>query len=154
MTISKPGRATWVAAASLLAFGGAIVTRAQSADKSVWSGVYTTEQAARGKAAYAESCAVCHGEGLAGIDVAPALTGATFLNNWNNTSAGDLFTRIKSTMPLNAPDSLSGRTVADIEAYLFQANEFPAGQIALPPSAPMMANIKIVAAAPANGAGQ
>ena len=56
MTISKPGRATWIAAASLLAFGGAIVTRAQSADKNVWNGVYTAEQAARGKAAYAESC--------------------------------------------------------------------------------------------------
>jgi mono/diheme cytochrome c family protein len=106
--------------------------------------VYTAEQATRGKAAYAANCAACHGESLAGIDVAPALTGSGFLNNWNNTSAGDLFSRIQTTMPLNAPGSLSGKTVADIEAYMFQANGFPAGQVALPPSQPMAAGIKIV----------
>lgn len=138
-----------VAVASVLTFGGAVATRAQTAEKSVWSGVYTADQATRGKAAYAASCAACHGESLAGIDVAPALTGAGFLNNWNNTTAGDLFTRIKTTMPLNAPDSLSGRTVSDIQAYLFQANGFPAGEVALPPAAPMMSNVKIVAQKPA-----
>jgi len=137
-----------IAAASLMAFGSAVATRAHTAEKTVWAGTYSAEQATRGKAAYAASCAACHGESLAGIDVAPPLTGAGFLNNWNNTSAGDLFTRIKTTMPLNAPDSLSGRTVSDIQAYLFQANGFPAGDIALPPSAPMMANVKIVAAKP------
>lgn len=141
-------RNTRVLALGLLAFGGAVVARAQAPDRTVWSGAYTAEQAARGKVAYAENCAACHGESLAGIDVAPALTGAGFLNNWNNTSAGDLHTRIKTTMPLNAPDSLSARTVADIEAYLFQANGFPAGDVALPPNAAMMGNVKIVAAKP------
>jgi mono/diheme cytochrome c family protein len=153
MKISKINGAAWAIGVSMLALGSAVVARAQTAEKTVWSGSYTAEQATRGKTAYAENCAACHGEGLAGIDVAPALTGAGFLNNWNNTSAGDLFTRIKTTMPLNAPDSLSGRTVADIQAYLFQANGFPAGQVALPPSAPMMAGVKIVAAKPA-GASQ
>jgi len=145
----KHRKAAWMAMAGTLALGGAVVARAQAADKTVWTGVYTADQATRGAAAYAESCASCHGESLAGIDVAPPLTGSGFLNNWNNTSAGDLFTRIKTTMPLNAPDSLSGRTVSDIEAYLFQANGFPAGEIALPPSPPMMANVKIVAQKPA-----
>ena len=138
-----------IAVASIIAFGGAVATRAQTAEKTVWAGAYTAEQAARGKAAYAESCAACHGESLAGIDVAPALTGAGFLNNWNNTSAGDLFTRIKTTMPLSAPGSLSGRKVSDIEAYLLQANGFPTGEIALPPAAPMMSNVKIIAQKPA-----
>ena len=145
----KRRNVAWMAMAGTLALGGAVVARAQAADKTVWTGVYTADQATRGAAAYAESCASCHGESLAGIDVAPPLTGAGFLNNWNNTSAGDLFTRIKTTMPLNAPDSLSGRTVSDIEAYLFQANGFPAGEIALPPSPPMMANVRIVAQKPA-----
>ncbi|MET3825415.1 quinoprotein glucose dehydrogenase [Sphingomonas sp. PvP055] len=138
-----------IAVASMIAFGGAVATRAQTAEKTVWTGAYTAEQATRGKAAYAESCAACHGESLAGIDVAPALTGAGFLNNWNNTSAGDLFTRIKTTMPLSAPGSLSGRTVSDIEAYVLQSNGFPAGEVALPPAAPMMSNVKIIAQKPA-----
>lgn len=138
----------WLMAASALVFGGAVVTKAQPPERSVWSGVYTAEQAERGKQAYAEQCAACHGETLGGIDVAPALTGSPFLNNWNNTSAGDLFDRIKTTMPLSAPGSLSGRTVADIEAYIFQANAFPAGELALPPSQPMMAGVKIQAQKP------
>lgn len=138
-----------IAVASMIAFGGAVATRAQTAEKTVWTGAYTAEQATRGKAAYAESCAACHGESLAGIDVAPALTGAGFLNNWNNTSAGDLFTRIKTTMPLSAPGSLSGRTVSDIEAYVLQSNGFPAGEVALPPAAPMMSNVRIIAQKPA-----
>jgi S-disulfanyl-L-cysteine oxidoreductase SoxD len=150
MTKWKPSRGMALIAASTLALGGAVVAKAQSAEKTVWSGVYTADQATRGKAAYAESCAACHGDTLAGIDVAPPLRGAAFLNNWNNTSAGDLFTRIKTTMPLNAPGSLSGRTVSDIEAYMLQANGFPAGEVALPPSPPMMANVKIVATKPAS----
>lgn len=149
MKVSKLTGTPWLIAASILALGGTVVARAQSAERSVWTGVYTADQAARGKTAYAESCAACHGESLAGIDVAPPLVGSAFLNNWNNTTAGDLFVRIKTTMPLNAPDSLSGRDVSDIEAYMFQANGFPAGEMALPPNPAMMAGVKIVASKPA-----
>ncbi|AJP72671.1 c-type cytochrome [Sphingomonas hengshuiensis] len=149
MMNSQSGFALALLGAASVALGGAITARAQAPAGSVWAGVYTAEQAERGKAAYAGECASCHGATLAGIDVAPALVGAGFLNNWNNTSAGDLFTRIKETMPLSAPGSLGGRTVSDIEAYLFQANGFPTGEIALPPSAPLMAGVKIVAQKPA-----
>jgi mono/diheme cytochrome c family protein len=128
---------------------GAAIGHAQSVERSVWSGVYTAEQAERGKAAYGTQCAACHGASLTGGDVAPALSGSPFLNNWNNTSAGDLFERIHTTMPQNAPGSLPGKAVSDIEAYLFQANGFPAGQLALPPAQPMMAGIKILATKPA-----
>lgn len=150
MTFSKPRRPTFILAAAAVVLGGSVVARAQSPGSTVWSGVYTDEQADRGKAAYAANCASCHGDTLAGIDVAPPLTGAGFLNNWNGTSAGDLFNRIKTTMPLNAPATLSGRTVADIEAFIFKANGFPAGQVALPSAPPMMANMKIVSQKPAN----
>lgn len=138
----------WIAGAALLGVGGAVVTRAQAPDRHVWTGVYTKEQAERGKTAYAENCAACHGETLAGIDVAPALVGPGFLNNWNNTSAGDLFARIQMTMPLNAPGSLGGRKVADIEAFMFEANGFPAGDLPLPPNAALMPNVRIVAQKP------
>lgn len=133
---------------ALLLIGGAIA-HAQAADRSVWTGVYTAEQAEHGKAVYAEQCASCHGATLAGGDVAPPLSGSAFLNNWNNTSAGDLFERISSTMPQSAPGSLSGKQVSDVEAYIFQANGFPIGKAMLPPAQPMMAGIKIVASKPA-----
>jgi len=133
----------WALGAAALAFGSAVVVRAQGGQRDVWNGVYTAEQAARGKVAYAENCAACHGDTLAGIDVAPALVGGGFLNNWNGTSAGDLFSRIKTTMPLSAPGSLPGKTVADIQAYIFEVNGFPAGKLPLPPSQPMAAGIVI-----------
>jgi quinoprotein glucose dehydrogenase len=144
----KPGPGLYLIIAASAVVGGTVVAGAQTAERSVWSGAYTDEQAARGKLAYAANCATCHGESLAGIDAAPPLTGATFLNNWNSTTAGDLFTRIKTTMPLNAPDTLSGKTVSDVEAYLFQSNGFPAGQVALPSNPAMMAGVKIVATKP------
>ncbi|EQB33324.1 c-type cytochrome [Sphingobium ummariense] len=143
------GRGYALVGAAVLALGGGVVASAQAPERNVWSGVYTAEQAERGKTAYAENCAACHGDTLAGIDVAPALTGGTFLNNWNNTSAGDLFGRIQSTMPLNAPGSLGGKTVSDIEAFIFQSNGFPAGELALPPNQAMMTNVKISAQKPA-----
>jgi S-disulfanyl-L-cysteine oxidoreductase SoxD len=142
-------RGTLAMGAAALVLGGAIA-HAQGADRTVWTGVYTADQAAHGKEAYGQNCASCHGPSLAGIDVAPPLTGNAFLANWNNTSAGDLFDRIHTTMPLNNPGSLPGKTVADIEAYIFQVNGFPAGEVALPPSQPMMANVKILATKPAS----
>ena len=149
MSRLKPVAGLYCILTAAATFGGAFALNAQSADRTVWSGAYTEDQAARGKAAYAANCAVCHGETLAGIDSAPPLSGSTFLNNWNSTSAGDLFTRIKTTMPLTAPDTLPGKTVSDIEAYVFQANGFPAGQVALPSNPAMMAGVKILATKPA-----
>jgi quinoprotein glucose dehydrogenase len=80
--------------------------------------------------------------------VAPPLMGSAFLNNWNGTSAGDLFTRIHDTMPLNNPGTLSGRNVADVEAFVLQTNGFPAGDVDLPSNAAMLGGTKIVTTKP------
>jgi S-disulfanyl-L-cysteine oxidoreductase SoxD len=148
MTVRSSAPYLFMGLAAVL-FTGAVVAQAQVAERNVWSGVYTAEQADRGKAAYATSCASCHGATLSGIDVAPALSGSAFLNNWNNTTAGDLFDRIHNTMPQNAPGTLGGKTVSDIEAYILQANGMPAGQTPLPPNSQMMGGIKITAQKPA-----
>lgn len=132
---------------------GLFAAQAQAPQRNVWSGVYTAAQAARGADAYAMHCAACHGSSLEGIDVAPALTGATFSSNWNNTSAADLHERIKLTMPIQAPNSLGGRMVADIEAYIFQANGMPAGDLDLPPNPALMRNVVITSQKPADDEG-
>lgn len=137
-----------VMAASAMVLAGSFAARAQSGGRTVWDGTYSAAQATRGKAVYAASCAMCHGEGLAGIDMAPPLMGSAFLNNWNGTSAGDLFTRIHDTMPLNNPGTLSGRNVADVEAFVLQANGFPAGEVDLPSNPAMLGGTKIVTTKP------
>src|SRR2546426_10344397 len=79
--------------------------------RSVWDGVYTEEQAKRGEPLYRKECASCHGDVLTGGESAPPLTGGAFLSNWNGLTLGDLFDRIRKTMPLSAPGRLDRKSV-------------------------------------------
>ena len=65
----------------------------------MWDGVFIdgTSRARRG--GYKTACSECHGNDLAGDGFAPALTGAEFMGNWNDLSVGDLFERIRISMP-------------------------------------------------------
>ena len=114
--------------------------------RSVWDGVYTKEQAAKGQAAYNESCSSCHGDTLGGGESAPALAGGEFLSNWNGLTLGELFERIRTTMPQNRPGSLSREKNAQILAYVLSANNFPAGKTDLPQQTEVLKEIKIDAA--------
>ncbi|HLW76696.1 MAG TPA: cytochrome c [Bryobacteraceae bacterium] len=98
------------------------------AQSSVWDGVYTNEQAARGQTAYGQNCESCHGEKLDGGGQAPPLAGDEFLNSWNHTTLAELFERIQTDMPADKPNSLSKDTNADILAYILKTNKFPAGE--------------------------
>lgn len=142
---------TFLASAALAVAGAGAISAealAQAAARHSWQGVFTQEQAARGQSAYMQHCVSCHGPALAGADVVPALSGATFASNWNGTSAGDLFARIHDTMPLNDPGSLRASDVSDIEAFIFQSNGFPAGDTQMPTSPTALARIKILSNKP------
>jgi len=115
---------------------------AQPPTKSIWDGVYTEEQATRGKGLYAEQCSSCHGGELTGGEMAPPLAGGEFLAGWDGLTIGDLFERIRISMPQNAPGSLSGQQNADILAYVFSANKFPAGTTEMPKEAGILKTIK------------
>src|SRR5712691_9733350 len=56
---------------------------ARTGARTVWDSVYTLSQASVGEAAYAKTCARCHGVSLSGADEAAPLTGSAFLGNWN-----------------------------------------------------------------------
>jgi len=117
--------------------------------RSVWDGVYTQEQAKRGEAAYAQECASCHGLALNGGEMAPPLTGGEFMSNWNGLTAGDLFDRIRTTMPADAPGKLNREKTADILAQILSANQFPAGSTELPHQSEILKEIRIEASKPA-----
>ena len=99
------------------------------ARQSVWDGVYTDDQAARGEAHYARSCESCHGADLSGnpVDEIPALAWDAFLMHWNGKTIKDLFDSIKRSMPQDKPGSLNARAYADVIAYLLRVNRFPSG---------------------------
>jgi cytochrome c5 len=75
------------------------------AGKTVWDGSYTDAQAKRGGAVYAAECSSCHLDDLAGQQ--GRLIGDRFMKDWREDNLGNLFHRIKTTMPRRAAGSLT-----------------------------------------------
>jgi cytochrome c len=115
---------------------------------SVWDGVYTEEQAKRGEGLYYQRCGACHGPSLEGGDMTPALTGGVFTSNWNDLPLSDLTERIRITMPLDRPSTLSRQQTVDITAFLLKANKWPAGETELPRELEPLKEIRIQAIKP------
>jgi hypothetical protein len=113
--------------------------------KTVWDGVFSAEQAKRGEATYQKECSSCHGGDLNGDGFAPALAGAEFTNTWNGTSLGDLFERIRISMPPSAPESVSAQSKVDILSFLLKTSKFPEGKTDLPPQAEALKAIQFQA---------
>jgi mono/diheme cytochrome c family protein len=122
---------------------------AQDAGKSVWQGIYTTEQAERGAGIYAQRCGACHGAALNGTGEAPALIGGEFVSHWDTMTVGDLFDRVRTTMPQNDPMSLTREEYADVLAFLLKNNGFPTGAQPLDRRSEVLATIGITAEKPA-----
>jgi len=116
--------------------------------KTVWDGVYSEEQATRGQAAYEAECASCHQPDFAGDGFAPGLAGPEFASAWNDLSVGDLFDRVRQSMPPSNPGSVPPATKVDILAYLLKGNKMPAGSTDLPTEAEALKQIKYLANKP------
>lgn len=118
------------AGACLLAVGLTAAQAPASPTASVWDGVFTAEQAARGRLAYAQHCASCHGGELKGGEGKP-LAGEPFWADWRETTVEYLLTRVSTEMPFSEDGSLAGSlapsTYADVVAFVLQQNELPAG---------------------------
>ena len=130
-------------AASVLLVIAVIVVSAQ-AQKTVWDGVYTEEQAKRGADVYAEKCAMCHGDSLGGVESAPALTGPQFYATWEGENLNSLFERIRMSMPQDNPGSLSRAQNADIIAHMLHVGGYPAGSTPLEGQAGALTGIKVL----------
>lgn len=99
---------------------------------SAMQGVYTKDQAARGKARYFTACAACHGGVLQGDGDAPELAGKSFMKRWGNQSVSALFTFAASQMPVGRPGSLGAQGYADVIAFILANNGLPDGARELP----------------------
>jgi mono/diheme cytochrome c family protein len=123
-------------AAPLLIAG---IAQAQSTDstagKSVWLGVYTEEQAARGDTEHRNNCSSCHGT--------EKYSGDNFTKNWVGRTVFDLFDQIRTTMPDDNPGGLSAQQYKDVVAYILKTNGIPAGTDSLPSDPEAMRLLKI-----------
>ena len=98
-------------------------------------GVYTAQQAARGRDIYFGNCRSCH--------TPESHTGATFTATWNKRSLAELYGFVRERMPKNDPGSLSDQEYADVLAYLLKLNKTPAGKSELPADSVAMQGIRI-----------
>jgi mono/diheme cytochrome c family protein len=107
------------------------VALAAAAPRSTSAGVYTDEQALAGEKVYYARCSSCHGEDLAGIERAPALAGAQFLEAWRGRNLRRLLDRIDE-MPPSEPRSLTPADAVAVLTFLLRESGMPSGPAALP----------------------
>lgn len=121
------GRRTAILAGvfAIASWGAAAVTRAQApaaGGPSTSDGVYTTEQAAKGKELFDEKCASCHN--------AEKFSGA----EWTRAYVGRALSEVNASMaemPMDNPGSLTADEIGALIGYFLSLNKYPTGQAAL-----------------------
>jgi mono/diheme cytochrome c family protein len=121
---------------------GATSASAQQAShdstRSTLMGVFTDQQAARGRDLYAASCTGCH--------TAASHTGVAFWNTWVGRPLSELFNYVSERMPKSDPGSLTREEYAQLVAHLLKLNGMPVGDEELPPDSVALKRILIESA--------
>src|SRR6056297_3353448 len=101
---------------------------------SIWEGVYTEEQAQRGRDTFVGQCAQFHGtrgDGQAGRDpdqpAAPTLVNEALFQGWGGAPVATWTLYATETMPLNFPGGLDPQEYVDAFTYLLEVTGVPAG---------------------------
>lgn len=116
-------RTSWLLAALLCLEGQFISAQDKTADQ----GVYTSAQATRGAAVWDAHCGSCHREG----GNAPVLAGERFTKSFADATLLSVFTTVQTTMPRNAPNSLTPEEYVDVVAHMLRVNGYPDGMTEL-----------------------
>ena len=95
--------------------------------KSVWDGVYTADQAVRGKEFIHVYCSECHGE-TGGGGRSPAITGAKLMERWHGGPLDNVYDYMSTKMPPERPrGDLTDESYLDILAMMLHETGVPAG---------------------------
>jgi mono/diheme cytochrome c family protein len=103
--------------------------------RSTLDGVYTAEQASRGKTTFNDKCSGCH--------ETSRFSGKEFQDEWDGKALKELWDIASGTMPEDNPGSLKQQEYGDIIAYFLSLNAYPTGEHELEGSGSAMAGIKI-----------
>jgi alcohol dehydrogenase (cytochrome c) len=121
----------------------ALCATLSNAAEGIALGTFTEEQFGRGAVLYQRECASCHGADLEGA-VAPAIAGVSFRKSYssNGINVGDLFNRIRTSMPPRQIDVLNEDEYIDVVAYVLGRNNV------LPGDEPLSGNYAALARIP------
>lgn len=98
----------------------------QEARRSTADGIYSADQAERGRGRYASTCQGCHAADLGG-GVGSALKGDKFKSDWSGLPLARLFERIR-TMPPNTGTLQPEDAAVELLAHVLAVNGFPPGE--------------------------
>lgn len=101
----------------LTAFVPAVVARQQP--QAAWNGAYRAAQAKRGEVLYAQNCAVCHRNDLAGSNRGPAIADPEFAGRWGRRPLGQLLEYLQTRMPLNSPGDFHSDELRVTERFIY-----------------------------------
>lgn len=107
---------------------------------SVRQGVFTTQQAQRGRQVFRDTCSECHST--------RDFRGETFFLSFEGVTLGRFVDGLVETMPDGDPGSLPMQQYLDVTAYILELNGFPQGPAELPDEASRLAAIRIERMAP------
>jgi S-disulfanyl-L-cysteine oxidoreductase SoxD len=114
---------------------GATPQRLEPGGRSVLDGVFTLVQAERGQETFRQNCSECHSPNQ--------FRGVPFQYVWEGRMVGELYQLISSTMPQNAPGSLSAAAYTDIVSFFLSQNSYPVGESELNSDAAALFNIRL-----------
>lgn len=106
---------------------------------------FTKEQVGKGRMAYRQSCANCHGGRLEGMHPSPSLKGQRFDLTWRGKSVDVLSFHIRRMPPeaVAEPGSIDDESYTNMLAYILNSNGFEPGDTALPSDVAALRKLKI-----------
>lgn len=131
-----PGARNGVVAVLLLAAVAWLVpVRAEAQPRTTMAGVYTAEQATKGREVFTSNCLGCH--------TTATHMGPAFQNKWFGRPLFDLYDYVSQAMPKAAPGSLTEDEYVWVTAYILRLNGMPAGRTELNPEPAWLKAVKV-----------
>ncbi|MEX0907076.1 MAG: cytochrome c [Gemmatimonadota bacterium] len=123
--VSAPQRYATLAPATA-ALAPALTLAAADSPRSVLSGVFTPEQAERGRTVFRDSCGNCH--------ASAQFRGEAFQSRWHGQTIFTIVDQLRLLMPMDNPGGLTADEYTAVIAYVLGLNGYPADSVALPAS--------------------
>jgi mono/diheme cytochrome c family protein len=139
-----PGVVTILACAVLAGAFWASDLRAQTAPRSTMAGVYTVDQATKGREVFNGMCLGCH--------TTASHQGTAFQLKWFGRPLFDLYDYLSQAMPKTAPGSLTEDEYVWVTAYILRLNGMPAGKVELNAEPKWLKAVRVDSASVRNGA--
>lgn len=108
--------------------------------RSTMAGVYTADQATKGREVFAGNCSGCHTLG--------SHSGAAFSTRWLGRSLAEFYNYVSQLMPKSGPGTLTEDEYVWVTAYVLKLNNMPAGTTELTADPALLETIRIDSTTP------